>query len=67
MASTLKPLSPLPTPQQPIVDQRTGLITRDWFTYLKRLDEHVREIEARLEAAEAGIVDADARLTAGGL
>lgn len=50
MASTLKPLPPLPTPQQPYVDARSGLISEPWYLYLKRLDEHVREIEKRLDA-----------------
>lgn len=50
MASTLSALPPLPTPQQPVVEPRTGLITQPWYLYLKRLDEHVREIEKRLDA-----------------
>lgn len=50
MASTLKPLRPLPTPQQPVVDPRSGLMTQDWFLYFKSLDEHTREIEKRLDA-----------------
>jgi len=50
MASTIAKLSPIPTPQQPVVDPRTGLMTRDWYLYFKRIDEHIREIEARLDA-----------------
>lgn len=50
MASTLATLSPIPTPQQAIVDPKTGLLTRDWYLYFKRIDEHVREIEKRLDA-----------------
>jgi len=50
MASTLGPLPPLPAPQAPMVDARSGLILQTWYLYLKRLDEHVREIEKRLDA-----------------
>jgi hypothetical protein len=50
MASTLGPLPPLPAPQGPLVDRRTGLTSQTWYLYLKRLDEHVREIEKRLDA-----------------
>jgi len=50
MASQLQPLSPLPQPQAPIVDIKTGLVNKSWYEYLKRLDQHVREIEARLTA-----------------
>ena len=50
MASTLAQLPPLPAPQGAMVDTRTGLISQTWYLYLKRLDEHVREIEKRLDA-----------------
>lgn len=50
MASALAALPPLPTPQQPLVDPRSGLVAQSWYIYLKRLDEHVREIEKRLDA-----------------
>jgi hypothetical protein len=50
MASTLAPLSPFPTPQQPVVDPVTGLMTPAWYRYFKRLDDHIREIEKRLDA-----------------
>lgn len=50
MASTLAPLSPIPTPQQPLFDARTGLMNRDWYLWFQRLYEHTREIEKRLDA-----------------
>lgn len=50
MASQLQPLSPLPAPQAPIVDKNTGLVSKSWYEYLKRVDAHIREIEARLTA-----------------
>lgn len=50
MASTLRPLPPLPPPQEPMTEPRTGRITTTWYIYLKRLDEHLREIEKRLDA-----------------
>lgn len=53
MATTLAPLPPLPPPQEPVVDQKTGLVTRTWFLYYQRLDQHVREIEQRLDAIGA--------------
>lgn len=53
MATALAPLTPLPPPQEPVVDPRTGQITRTWFLYFQRLDQHVREIEQRLDAIGA--------------
>lgn len=50
MASTIAPLRPLPVPQQLLLDSRTGRIDNDWYKYLKQLDEHIREIEKRLDA-----------------
>lgn len=49
MASTLQPLTPIPPVLQPIIEA-SGRINRDWYTYLQRLDQHVREIEKRLDA-----------------
>jgi hypothetical protein len=48
MASTLQPLTPLPPPTQPAIDPKTGRIDRDWYLYLSRLDQHIREVEQRL-------------------
>ena len=48
--SKLAPLTPLPNPQAPFVDPKTGLISKSWYEYFKRLDDHIREIEARLAA-----------------
>lgn len=50
MASTLAPLTPLLQPQVPMIEPRTGLVSQLWYIYLKRLDDHVREIEKRLDA-----------------
>ncbi|MEY9830248.1 MULTISPECIES: hypothetical protein [Sinorhizobium] len=50
MASTLAKLPQLPPPQEPLVDPRTGRITQTWYLYLQRLDQHIREIEERLDA-----------------
>lgn len=60
MASKLSPLRPLPSPQQAVVDPRSGLMTRDWYLYFTSESEHIREIEKRLDATEG-------RLDAGGL
>lgn len=49
MASTLKPLVPLPPPTQPLIDQN-GRMNKDWYLYLKELDRHLREAEDRLTA-----------------
>ncbi len=49
MATTLQPLSPLPPPPQPAVNP-DGRMNRDWYLYLTRLDQHIREIEKRLDA-----------------
>lgn len=50
MASTLAPLRPLPPPQEPMFDPRTGQMTQNWFLYFQSLDQHTREIEKRLDA-----------------
>lgn len=50
MASELQPLSPLPPPNQPLIDPKTGRADKDWYLYLKRLDQHIREVEKRITA-----------------
>lgn len=50
MASALAPLRPLPPPQEPVFDLRTGKMTQTWFLYFQSLDQHTREIEKRLDA-----------------
>lgn len=50
MASTLNPLPPLPPAAQQLADPRTGSMNRDWYLYFQRLDQHIREIEKRLDA-----------------
>lgn len=50
MASTLAPLRPLPPPQEPITDPKTGRMTQTWYLYFQSLDAHTREIEKRLDA-----------------
>lgn len=53
MASTLAPLQQLPPPLEPVIDPRTGKMTQTWYLYYQRLDQHVREIEQRLDAIGA--------------
>jgi hypothetical protein len=48
MATSLKPLPPLPTPTERLVNPQTGVINTSWYLYLKRLDEHLREVEQRI-------------------
>lgn len=50
MASALGQLPPLLAPRVPMIEPRTGLVSELWYIYLKRLDEHIREIEKRLDA-----------------
>ncbi len=50
MASNLTPLPPIPTPTERIADPQTGRINQNWYQYLKRLDEHLREAEQRITA-----------------
>ncbi len=50
MATELKPLSPLPPPNQPVLDSSSGRMNKDWYLYFQRLDQHIREIEKRLAA-----------------
>lgn len=52
MASNLQPLTPLPTPNEPLVDTKNGRISIAWYRYFKLLDSHLREIEARLDDLE---------------
>lgn len=49
MASTLKPLVPLPPPMQPLIDPN-GRMNKDWYLYFKELDRHLREVEERATA-----------------
>lgn len=64
MASTLKPLPPIPAPTARLVNPATGAIDTPWFLYFKRLDEHIREIEGRIDQNETDIADLDTRVTA---
>lgn len=48
MATALSPLPPLPPPAQP-VSNPNGTMNKDWYLYFQRLDQHVREIEKRLD------------------
>lgn len=57
MASTLLPLPPIPPPQEPIVDPRTGRATQTWYLWFKRLDDHIRADEAWLADLETRVTD----------
>ncbi|WP_154677749.1 hypothetical protein [Rhizobium tubonense] len=50
MSTNLVPLQPIPTPTAAFVDPKTGLIDLAWYQYLKRLDDHIRDVERRLTA-----------------
>lgn len=52
MATTLNPIAPLPSPSEPVIDVRTGRMTQNWYIWFKRLEEHMREAEARITALE---------------
>lgn len=52
MATNLTPLVPLPPPREPVVDPKTGLMTTTWYLYLKRLDDHIRDVERRVTDLE---------------
>lgn len=49
MVSTLSQLPPLPPPSQQVISQN-GTMNKDWYLYFQRLDQHIREIEKRLDA-----------------
>lgn len=55
MASSLTLLPPMPPPEEPVTGAR-GLMTKNWYLYFKRLDDHIR-------ADEAWLVDLEARVT----
>lgn len=48
MASDLAPLPPIPPPQQRVLEAN-GTMNRDWYSYFKKLDAHIREVEKRLD------------------
>ncbi|AVA20675.1 hypothetical protein [Rhizobium sp. NXC24] len=50
MATALAPLPQLPVPTERFVDPQTGRVNQNWYQYLKRLDEHLREAEQRITA-----------------
>lgn len=52
MASTLKPLPPLPAAAEPVVDQKTGRINTSWYLWLRALEQHMREAESRITVLE---------------
>ena len=47
MATTLDPLPPIPPPTEPVVDPKTGLVTRTWYLWFQRLGDHMRDVERR--------------------
>lgn len=63
MPSTLKSLPPIPQPGELLVDPRTGVINTNWYIYLKRVDDHIREIESRLDTNDVNYSALDARVT----
>ena len=50
MSTNLVALPPLPPPTAQMVNPETGMISQAWFQYLKRVDDHIRDIERRLTA-----------------
>jgi len=63
MPSALKQLPPIPQPSQALVNPRTGVLDTTWYIYFKRVDDHIREIEARLDAIDDNYTALDARVT----
>lgn len=37
-----QPLPPLPVPNEPVIDPKTGLMNRNWYQYLRALDGVIR-------------------------
>lgn len=37
---------PIPSPQQPVIDPRTGLMNPVWFRYFQDLDRRLAALEA---------------------
>lgn len=52
MASTLKPLPPLPAAQEPVVDPKTGRVNVSWYTWFREFERHLREAESRITTLE---------------
>lgn len=63
MPSALKTLIPIPQPGELLVNPRTGVINTNWYLYFRRVDDHIREIEARLDTIDANYAALDARVT----
>lgn len=63
MPSALKPLVPIPQPGELFVDPRSGVVNTNWYLWLKRVDDHIREIEARLDTVDVNYAALDARVT----
>lgn len=52
MTTALKPLPPLPSAQEPVVDQKTGRVNVSWYSWLRELERHIREAESRITTLE---------------
>lgn len=52
MSTNLDPLAQIPPPREPMVDMRTGLVTTNWYLWLKRLGDHMRDAERRITDLE---------------
>ncbi len=42
MPTATQPPAPIPGPNVPFIDPRTGLVTREWYEWLKSIDRLVR-------------------------
>lgn len=63
MPSQIGDLTPIPNPQVPVINLRTGLIDPTWYLFLKRLFDHAKEDSTRLDGIDGELAALDARVT----
>lgn len=63
MPSELGEITPIPNPQVPVINLRTGLMDATWYVFFKRMYDHAREDGTRLDGIDAELAALDARVT----
>lgn len=63
MPSELGEITPIPNPQVPVINLRTGLMDATWYVFFKRMYDHAREDATRLDGIDAELAALDARVT----
>ena len=63
MPSQIGEITPIPSPQVPVINLRTGLMDPTWYLFLKRIHDHAKEDASRLDGIDNELAALDVRVT----